>query len=58
MVVYSVVVDLDGDGQVDLITVSTEPRQVEGGDDVGERDTEGCYTLGAHWMRPGPVVSE
>lgn len=56
MVVYSVVVDLDADGQVDLVTVSSEPRHVEG--DVGERDTEDCYSLGVHWMRPGPVVSE
>lgn len=56
--VYTAVVDLDADGQVDLLTVSLNPRPVEGGDDIGERDADDCYTLGVHWMRPGPVVGE
>ena len=42
-VVYTAAVDLDANGQVDLLTLSEGRR--------GGREEESCYTLGVHWLR-------
>ena len=53
-VAHTLAVDLDADGQVDLLTLSA------GRGEEGEEE-EGCHVMAVHWMRPqreGPVIGE
>ena len=59
-VVYTAAVDLDANGQVDLLTLSEEGGE---GGEGGGREGEGgnCYTLGVYWLSAEdglPVVGE
>ena len=53
-------VDLDADGQVDLVTLSREEEEGEDGGREGE-DRRRCHSMTVYWMKPqtgGPAVGE